>query len=456
MDGSALPFLDLVRNAGIADQEAVQPHLRILRAVEIVEDARAAGFYPADALDVTCRISFDHPLIGEQRGSYRHDERDFARGIGPARTFGMKRDVEALLEHGMARGGSPDNAVVLTEDGGAQRGRAALPRRIRPPQDPRLPRGPGAARLPGARSLRRHPQRTRTARAADAPVPRRRSAWQLLTDREIEPLPTPPASPPSWPRRSRTNPPERRSRRGRSPRRRRRRCRPPARRVPADPHPPPGAAVVLEGSTLAAPCGTGRRAASPRALLSTAKAPTWTANAPRSGGVEARWRGRALPGRRLRRCRGARRAGAREGRGRQDGLDGHGDDARLGRTERPRRGQGEVDDAARDERPAVVHPHPDAPAGLPVGDDDRRPERQRLVRRGHRVHVVALAVGRSPPVKVGTVPGGQPLLAPVRRLAPPPGAGAAGDQSSRRGERGQESEQRAGAGHLHFPHAALL
>lgn len=117
LDGSALPFVDLVRNAGVLEQDVVQPHLRILRPVEIVEAGRAAGFYPADGLDITCRIAFAHPLIGEQRASYHHDERDFARGIGPARTFGLQRDVEVLLESGMARGGSIDNAVVLTEQG---------------------------------------------------------------------------------------------------------------------------------------------------------------------------------------------------------------------------------------------------------------------------------------------------------------------------------------------------
>lgn len=117
MDGSALQFVDLIRNAGMLEQEPVQPHLRILRPVEISEAGRGAGFYPCEDLQVTCRIAFDHPLIGEQRASFRHDEQEFARGIGPARTFGLKRDVEALLGKGMARGGSPDNAVVMTESG---------------------------------------------------------------------------------------------------------------------------------------------------------------------------------------------------------------------------------------------------------------------------------------------------------------------------------------------------
>jgi UDP-3-O-[3-hydroxymyristoyl] N-acetylglucosamine deacetylase len=195
LDGSALPFLDLVRNAGVVEQDEVQPHLRILRAVEIVEDARAAGFYPADTLDVTCRISFDHPLIGEQRGSYRHDEREFVQGIGPARTFGLKRDVEVLLEHGMARGGSPDNAVVLTEDAvlneGGLRFRDEFVRHkiLDCLGDLALLGYPVLGHFVGIRSGHELHARLMRRLLADP------AAWQLLTDREVEPLPTPPGVP---------------------------------------------------------------------------------------------------------------------------------------------------------------------------------------------------------------------------------------------------------------------
>jgi len=195
MDGSALPFLDLVRNAGIAEEEVVQPHLRILRAVEIVEGTRAAGFYPGDSLDVTCRISFDHPLIGEQRASYRHDERDFAQGIGPARTFGLKRDVETLLEHGMARGGSPDNAVVLTEAGvlneGGLRFRDEFVRHkiLDCLGDMALLGYPVLGHFVGIRSGHELHARLMRRLLEDS------SAWQLISDRDVEPLPVPPGVP---------------------------------------------------------------------------------------------------------------------------------------------------------------------------------------------------------------------------------------------------------------------
>jgi UDP-3-O-[3-hydroxymyristoyl] N-acetylglucosamine deacetylase len=195
LDGSALPFIDLVRNAGVVEQEAVQPHLRILHPVEIVEAGRAAGFYPADGLDVTCRISFAHPLIGEQRVSYRHDEQDFARGIGPARTFGLQRDVEVLLESGMARGGSTDNAVVLTEDGvlneGGLRFRDEFVRHkiLDCLGDMALLGYPVLGHLVAIRSG--HELHARLLRRLLGDL----SAWRVLSDREVDPLPTPPGIP---------------------------------------------------------------------------------------------------------------------------------------------------------------------------------------------------------------------------------------------------------------------
>jgi UDP-3-O-[3-hydroxymyristoyl] N-acetylglucosamine deacetylase len=195
LDGSALPFLDLVQRAGLVEQDAVQPHLRIVKAVEIVEGRRAAGLYPCDELDVTCRISFDHPLIGEQRSSYRHDEREFARAIGPARTFGMKRDVEVLLEQGMARGGSADNAVVLTEDGVLNEGGLRFEDEFVRHKildclgDMALLGYPVLGHFVGVRSG--HELHARLMRKLLADV----AAWQLLADREVDFAPVAPGVP---------------------------------------------------------------------------------------------------------------------------------------------------------------------------------------------------------------------------------------------------------------------
>jgi UDP-3-O-[3-hydroxymyristoyl] N-acetylglucosamine deacetylase len=195
MDGSALPFVDLLRNAGIEEQEGVAPHLRVLRPVEIVEEGRAAGFYPCEQMQVTCRISFDHPAIGEQRASYRHDEREFARGIGPARTFGLKKDVEVLLEHGMARGGSPDNAVILIEEGVMNEGGLRFADEFVRHKildcigDMALLGFPVIGHLVAIRSG--HQLHARLVRRLIEET----DAWELLTEREVEPAAVPPCVP---------------------------------------------------------------------------------------------------------------------------------------------------------------------------------------------------------------------------------------------------------------------
>jgi len=115
LDGSAAPFVYLVRHAGVAEQHGLQPCLRVRKEIKVDEDDKSAAIYPSEETEIYCTIKFDHHLIGEQRGSYIHSEENFCREIGPARTFGFKSEVDYLHRNGLARGGSLDNAVVVDE-----------------------------------------------------------------------------------------------------------------------------------------------------------------------------------------------------------------------------------------------------------------------------------------------------------------------------------------------------
>lgn len=115
VDGSAAPFVVLLREAGIARQCAPRNALRVRKPVAVGDRNRFACLLPADEFSVECEIEFDSEAIGCQ--SYRYAEGgDLAREIAPARTFGFLRDVEAMRAAGLARGGSLENAVVV--DGG--------------------------------------------------------------------------------------------------------------------------------------------------------------------------------------------------------------------------------------------------------------------------------------------------------------------------------------------------
>ena len=115
LDGSAAPFIYLLRHAGKTEQKGIQPCLKVKKEVTVEEEGRRASIFPAGRTEIFCTIDFDHPLIGEQTGSYIHSEENFCKEIGPARTFGFKSEVDYLHSKGLARGGSLDNAVVVDE-----------------------------------------------------------------------------------------------------------------------------------------------------------------------------------------------------------------------------------------------------------------------------------------------------------------------------------------------------
>jgi UDP-3-O-[3-hydroxymyristoyl] N-acetylglucosamine deacetylase len=116
MDGSAAPFVYLLRSAGFAKQRAARRVLRIRRPLEIREGNRHIRIEPARSFRVKYAVEFDHPMIGRQ--VFRADAPDkehFERELSAARTFGFLDEVRGLWNAGLARGGSLDNTVVLDE-----------------------------------------------------------------------------------------------------------------------------------------------------------------------------------------------------------------------------------------------------------------------------------------------------------------------------------------------------
>lgn len=117
MDGSALPFVQAIAQAGLRRQRARRTYARVLKPVEVVEGPKRIAVYPAETFHVTCRIVFPHPLIGEQALDFAPGQGNYEADIAPARTFGFIEEVEMLRQSGLIRGGSLENAVVLTREG---------------------------------------------------------------------------------------------------------------------------------------------------------------------------------------------------------------------------------------------------------------------------------------------------------------------------------------------------
>jgi UDP-3-O-[3-hydroxymyristoyl] N-acetylglucosamine deacetylase len=116
LDGSAEPFMQMLDKAGTRKLRRKRRYLKVLKPVEVVEDGRRIGIYPDREFRVRCYVDFAHPLVGRQEVDIAVSAASFRRVLSRARTFCFETDIEPLRAMGLIRGGSLDNAIVLTKD----------------------------------------------------------------------------------------------------------------------------------------------------------------------------------------------------------------------------------------------------------------------------------------------------------------------------------------------------
>lgn len=126
LDGSAEPFVSLIFKAGIKEQSKPQTVIRVIRPLEVQEGDKYILLRPIpdlnggpcpDRLVINCTIRFEQPVPIHQTFTYSVSPETYIREIARARTFGFLHEVQALWSRGLAKGGSLDNAVVVSEKG---------------------------------------------------------------------------------------------------------------------------------------------------------------------------------------------------------------------------------------------------------------------------------------------------------------------------------------------------
>src|SRR5438552_8649651 len=117
MDGSSEAFAEMIERAGVAEQPLARRALLVRETISAASGNRSITIEPSDFYEIDCTIDFPHPFIGVQHRAVRLDNGSFARDIASARTFWFIEEVEALRRANLIRGGSLDNAIVLTKHG---------------------------------------------------------------------------------------------------------------------------------------------------------------------------------------------------------------------------------------------------------------------------------------------------------------------------------------------------
>ena len=115
MDGSALPFVNMLKEVGTHVQEKNKRLLIIKKPVSVTEGDASAELLPAKEFKITYEIDFKHPFIGKQSYSMTFSDEKYEKEICAAQTFGFLKDLEFLQAKGLALGGSLKNVIVLDD-----------------------------------------------------------------------------------------------------------------------------------------------------------------------------------------------------------------------------------------------------------------------------------------------------------------------------------------------------
>ncbi len=116
MDGSSAPFVFLIECAGVVEQDAALKVIEILRHVSVGDESKTASLTPGRGFSVSFEIEFQGTLIDCQDYFFDLGRSSFGADIARARTFGFDHEYATLRSKGLARGGSLDNAVVVSGD----------------------------------------------------------------------------------------------------------------------------------------------------------------------------------------------------------------------------------------------------------------------------------------------------------------------------------------------------
>lgn len=117
MDGSSADFVFLLECAGIVEQSASRRCIQVLKRVMVGSQDKSATLTPGSGQTFSFEIDFENTVISRQEFFVDVSDENFRTEISRARTFGFDHEVAQLRAMGLARGGSLDNAVVVSKDG---------------------------------------------------------------------------------------------------------------------------------------------------------------------------------------------------------------------------------------------------------------------------------------------------------------------------------------------------
>ncbi len=116
MDGSSQPFIELIEDAGIVEQEASKAWYSLEENIYHYDEEKRVEMtaLPSTNYQITTLIDFNSPVLGTQHAGLKN-MKDFKTAIAPCRTFCFLHELEMLLDNNLIKGGDINNAIVVVD-----------------------------------------------------------------------------------------------------------------------------------------------------------------------------------------------------------------------------------------------------------------------------------------------------------------------------------------------------
>ena len=116
MDGSSQPFVEVIEEAGVDEQEAAKHWYTIDTNISFYNEEKRVEMVamPSVEYKITTLIDFNSPVLGTQHAGLKSIS-DFKSEIAPCRTFCFLHELETLLAHNLIKGGDINNAIVVVD-----------------------------------------------------------------------------------------------------------------------------------------------------------------------------------------------------------------------------------------------------------------------------------------------------------------------------------------------------
>lgn len=117
LDGSAKPFFEALKGAGLEEQNAPKKFLRIQQPVWIEDNGTSLVILPDEHFRLSYTLNYNHPKIGTQYANFIVTPEVFEREIAPSRTFCLQAETDELRKEGLGKGANYKNTLVVGEKG---------------------------------------------------------------------------------------------------------------------------------------------------------------------------------------------------------------------------------------------------------------------------------------------------------------------------------------------------